>query len=165
MGTTPVSSEQETEATIHRAHQTWTIGNWKNAVWSCEPLFVLQLPDGWVIIWKTFRSALNQRFRLLLLLVVVWGIFFSQCTQGSLLLTDRCSNTTVYLSIAAVHPCIYHHVCISFRFPKHENEITVHKCHSQLLVGLNPIEHFWDVVERKICNQLFCNSGVMQSCQ
>jgi len=35
------SYEQETEATVHKGHQNWTIEEWKNIAWSDDSRFLL----------------------------------------------------------------------------------------------------------------------------
>ncbi len=52
-----------------RAHQNWTIEDWKNVAWSDESQFLLRHSDGRVRIWRKEHesmdpSCLSQRFRL-----------------------------------------------------------------------------------------------------
>jgi len=35
-----------------RAHQNWTVEDWKNVAWSDESRFLLRHSDGWVRIWR-----------------------------------------------------------------------------------------------------------------
>ncbi len=100
--------------------------------------------------------------------VMVWGIF-SWHTLGLLVPIEYRLNTTVYLSIFAVHvhPFMttvytssdgyfqqdnaprYKAQIISDWFLEHDNEFTLLKWPPQS-PDLNPIEQLWDVVEREI---------------
>ncbi len=93
-----------------KAHQNWTIKDWKNVAWSDESRFLRWHSDGRVRIWqknmKTWiHPALSQRFRPGGGGVMVWGIF-SWHTLGPLVPIEHCLNATAYLSIVAdhVHP-------------------------------------------------------------
>lgn len=56
LGATPVSNKQETEATIHLAHQKWEAEG-KNITWFDESRFLLRHSGGWIKIWcKQFKS-------------------------------------------------------------------------------------------------------------
>ncbi len=100
--------------------------------------------------------------------VMVWGIF-SWHSLSPLVPIERCLNTTAYLSIVADHvhpfmttvypssddyfqqenaPCNKAQI-ISDWFLEHDNEFTLLKWPLQS-PDLNPLEHFWDVVEREI---------------
>ncbi len=101
--------------------------------------------------------------------VVVWGIF-SWHTLDPLVQIEHRLNIRAYLSIVADHvhpfmttvypssdgyfqqdnaPCHKDQI-ISDWFLEHDNEFTLLKWPPQS-PDLNPIEHIWDVVERKIC--------------
>lgn len=57
LGVTPVSNKQETEATIHLAHQKWEAEKCKNITWFDESRFLLRHSGGWIKIWcKQFKS-------------------------------------------------------------------------------------------------------------
>ncbi len=114
------------------------------------------------------HPALYQRFRLVVVVLMVWGIF-SWHTLGPLVPIEHRLNATAYLSIVPdhVHPFIttvypssdvyfqqdnapcHKAQIISDSFLEHDNELTLLKWppHSP---DLNPIEHLWDVVEREI---------------
>ncbi len=42
-----------------RAHQNWTIENWKNVAWSDESRFVLRHSDGRVRIWCKEHESMD----------------------------------------------------------------------------------------------------------
>ncbi len=98
--------------------------------------------------------------------VMMWGIF-SWHTLGPLAPIEHCLNTTAYLSIVTMSiplrlvypssegyfqqdnaPCHKAQI-ISDWFIEHDNEFNLLKWSPQS-PDLNPIEHFWDVVEREI---------------
>ncbi len=99
--------------------------------------------------------------------VMVWGVF-SWHTMGPLVPIEHCLNATVYLSIVAdhVHPFMATVYPSSDGYFQQDNA----PCHKALIISdwflehnvftllkwpllspdINPIEHFWDVVEREI---------------
>ncbi len=143
-------------------HQNWTID---------ESRFLLQHSDG-VRIWCKERESMDPSSLVSTVQaagggVMVWGIF-SWHTLDPLAPIEHCLNATVFLSIVAdhVHPfmtTVYHLLMyfqqdnapchkaqiISDWFLEHDNEFTLLKWPPQS-PDLNPIEHFWDVVERDI---------------
>ncbi len=93
-----------------RAHQNWTIEDWKNVAWSDESRFLLQHSDGRVRIWCKEHESMDPSCLVSKVQaggggVMVWGIF-SWHTLGPLVPVEHCLNATAYLSIVAdhVHP-------------------------------------------------------------
>ncbi len=101
--------------------------------------------------------------------VMVWGIF-SWHTLCPLVPIEHCLNATAYLSIVAGNvnhvmttvylssdgyfqqdnaPCNKAQI-ISDWFLQHDNEFFTLLKRTPQSLDLNPIEHFWDVVEREI---------------
>ncbi|XDV42643.1 hypothetical protein PO909_011266 [Leuciscus waleckii] len=125
-----------------RAHQNWTVEDWKNVAWSDESRFLLRHSDVGDVSWHTLGPLVSIGHRL---------------------------NATAYLSIVSDHvhlfmttmysssdgyfqqdnaPCHKARI-ISNWFLEHDNEFTVLKWPPQL-PDLNPIERLWDVVEREL---------------
>jgi len=97
-----------------RAHQNWTVEDWKNVACSNESQFLLRHSDGRVRIWRKQNDNLDPSCLVTTVQagggggVMVWGMF-SWHTLGPLVLTWHRLNATVYLSSVSdhVHPFIY----------------------------------------------------------
>ncbi len=157
-----------------QAHQNWTSEDWKNISRSDESRYLLRHSDGSVRIWLKEHESMDPSCLVSMVQaagggVMVWGIF-SWDTLGPLVPIEHRLNVTAYLSIVADHvhtfmttvcpssdgyfqqdnaPCHKAQI-ISDMFLEHDNEFTLLKWPPQS-PNLNPIEHFWDVVEREIC--------------
>ncbi len=111
--------------------------------------------------------------------VMVWGIF-SWHTLGPLVPIEHRLNATAYLSIVAdhVHPFmttvypssdatssrIMHHVTKLKSSQTGFLNITILLKWPPQSLDLNPIEHLWDVVERKICIMDVQPTNLQQLC-
>ncbi len=158
----PLLSDKNKKRRIQlpQTHQNWTIEDWKNVAWSDESDDIQMVR---VRIWRKEHESMDPSC----LVVMVWGIF-SWHTLGPLVPIEYRLNTTVYLSIVAVHVhpfmttvysssdatssrIMHRHKTqiISDWFLEHDNEFTLLKRPPQS-PDLNPIEHLWDVVEREI---------------
>uniref|UniRef100_A0A3B3QF02 Transposase Tc1-like domain-containing protein n=1 Tax=Paramormyrops kingsleyae TaxID=1676925 RepID=A0A3B3QF02_9TELE len=156
-----------------RAHQNWTVEDWKNVAWSDESRFLLRHSNGRVSIWRKQNENMDPSCLVTTLQaggggVMVWGMF-SWHTLGPLVPIGHRLNATAYLSIVSDHvhpfmttmypssdgyfqqdnaPCHKARI-ISNWFLEHDNEFTVLQWPPQS-PDLNPIEHLWDVVEREL---------------
>ncbi len=87
-----------------KAHQNWTIEDWKNVAWSDESRFLLRHSDGRVRIWRKEHESMDPSCLVSMVQagggVMVWGIF-SWHTLGPLEPIEHHLNATVYLSIVA----------------------------------------------------------------
>ncbi len=93
-----------------RAHENWTIEDWKNVAWSDESLFLLRHSDGRVRIWHKEHESLDPSCLVSTVQaggggVMVWGIF-SCHNFVPLVPIEHLLNATAYLSIVAdyAHP-------------------------------------------------------------
>jgi len=132
-----------------RAHQNWTVEDWKNVACSDESRFLLRLSDGRVRIWRKQNENLDPSYLVTTVQagsggVMVWGTF-SWHTLGPLVTIGNRLNAMAYLSIVSnhVHPFMatmypssdgyfqqdnapYHKAgIISNWFLEHDNEFTV----------------------------------------
>ncbi len=102
---------------LQKAHQDWTIEDWKNVAWSDGSRFLLRHSDGRVRIWRKEHESMDPSCLVSTVQadgggVVVWGIF-SWHTLGPLVPIEHRLNATAFLSIVAdhVHPfrtTVYH---------------------------------------------------------
>jgi len=148
--------------------------NGKKIAWSDESRFLLKHSDGRVRIWREQNENMDPSCLVTTVQaggdgVMVWGMF-SWHTLGPLVSIGHRLNATAYLSIVSDYvypfmatmypfsdgyflqdnaPC-HKARKISNWFLEHDNEFTVLQCPPQS-PDLNPIEHFWDVVERELC--------------
>ena len=93
-----------------RAHQNWTVEDWKNVAWSDESRFLLRHSDGRVRIWRKQNENMDPSCLVTTVQaggggVMVWGMF-SWHTLGPLVPIGHRLNATAYLSIVSdhVHP-------------------------------------------------------------
>ncbi len=93
-----------------RAHQNWTIEDWKNVAWSVESRFLLRHSVGRVRIWRKEHESMDPSCLVSMVQaagggVIVCGMLYWH-TLGPLVPIEHCLNTTAYLSIVAdhVHP-------------------------------------------------------------
>uniref|UniRef100_A0AAY5KJH2 Transposase Tc1-like domain-containing protein n=1 Tax=Esox lucius TaxID=8010 RepID=A0AAY5KJH2_ESOLU len=126
-----------------RAHQNWTVEDWKNVAWSNESRFLLRRSDGRVRIWRKQNENMDP----------------CSHTLGPLVPIGDRLNATAYLRIVSDHvhpfmttmypssdgyfqqdnaPCHKARI-ISNWFLEHDNEFTVLKWPPQS-PDLNPIE-------------------------
>jgi len=93
-----------------RAHQNWTVEDWKNVAWSDESRFLLRHSDGRVRIFRKQNENMDPSCLVTTVQgsgggVMVWGMF-SWHFLGPLVQIGHCLNATAYLSIVSdhVHP-------------------------------------------------------------
>ncbi len=72
-----------------RAHENWTIEDWKNVAWSVESRFLLRHSDGRVRIWHKEHESMDPSCLVSTVQggggVMVWGLFswhtlYQECT-------------------------------------------------------------------------------------
>ncbi len=159
----------------------------KNVAWSEESRFLLRHSDGRVRIWHKEHESMDPSYLVSTVQsvgggVMVWEIFYWH-TLVPLVPIEHRINTTAYLSIVADHDhpfmttvytssdgyfqqdnaSCHKAQIISEWFLEHDNEFTLLKCPPQS-PDLNPIEHLWDVVERKICIMDVQPTNLQQLC-
>uniref|UniRef100_A0AAY5L5G1 Transposase Tc1-like domain-containing protein n=1 Tax=Esox lucius TaxID=8010 RepID=A0AAY5L5G1_ESOLU len=90
-----------------RAHQNWTVEDWKNVAWSDESRFLLRHSDGRVRIWRKQNENMDPSCLVTTVQaggggVMVWGMF----SWHTLVPIGHRLNATAYLSIVSdhVHP-------------------------------------------------------------
>ncbi len=105
----PLLSDKNRKRSLQfaRAHQNWTIEDWKNVAWSDESLFLLRHSDGRVRIWHKEHESLDPSCLVSTVQaggggVMVWGIL-SCHNFGPLVPIEHLLNATAYLSIVADH--------------------------------------------------------------
>ncbi len=141
-----------------QAHQNWTIEDWKKIAWSDESRFLLQPSDGRVRIWHKAHESMNPSC-LVSTVQAAGGVMVSWHTLGHFAYLSIVADH-VHPFMATVHPSsdgyfqqdnapCHKAQIISHWFLEHDNEFTLLKWPPQSS-DLNPIEHLWDVVERKI---------------
>uniref|UniRef100_A0AAY5JZ80 Transposase Tc1-like domain-containing protein n=1 Tax=Esox lucius TaxID=8010 RepID=A0AAY5JZ80_ESOLU len=95
-----------------RAHQNWTVEDWKNVAWSDESRVLLRHSDGRVRIWRKQNENMDPSCLVTTVQaggggggVMVWGMF-SWHTLGPLVPIGHRLNAKAYLSIVFdhVHP-------------------------------------------------------------
>ncbi len=84
-----------------RAHQNWTIEDWKNVAWSDESRILLRHSDGMVRIWRKEHERMDPSCLVSTVHaggggVMVWGIF-SWHTLGHLVPIEHRLSATSYL--------------------------------------------------------------------
>ncbi len=143
---------------FRKAHQNWTIEDWKNVAWSDESRFVLRHSDGRVRIWHEEHESVDPSCLVSAVQagsggVMVWGIY-SWHTLGPFVPIEHQLNATAFLSIVAdnVHPFMttvypssdgyfqqdnapcHKAQIISDWFLEHDNEFTLLKCPPQFKI-------------------------------
>jgi len=168
------TTNMEKRLQFARAHQNWTVENWKNIAWSDVSRFLLRHLDGRVRIWHKQNENMDPLCLVNIVQagggggVMVWRMF-SWHILGPLVALGHRLNAMAYLSIVSDHvhpfmttmypssdgyfqqdnsPCHKARI-ISNCFLEHNNEFTVLKWPPQSS-DLHPIEHLWDVVERDL---------------
>ncbi|XDV36000.1 hypothetical protein PO909_005854 [Leuciscus waleckii] len=86
-----------------RAHQNWTVEDWKNVAWSDESRFLLRHSDGRVRIWRKQNENMDPSCLVTTVQaggdgVMVWGMF-SWHTLGNLHFCDGTINADKYIEI------------------------------------------------------------------
>ncbi len=157
---------------LAQAHQNWTIEDWKNVAWSDESRFLLRHSDGRVRIWCKEHESMDPSCLVSTVQtaaggggVMVWGIYFlgTLNTNWALFkchsLPEYCCwpCSSLYDYSVPIFWCYFQQdtapchkaQIISDWFLEHDNKLTLLKWPPQS-PDLNPIEHFWVVVQREI---------------
>jgi len=91
---------------FERAHQYWTVEDWKNVAWSDESWFLMRHSDGRVRIWRKQNENMDPSCFVTTVQagggVMVWGMFFWH-TLGPLVPIGHRLNVPAYLSIVSNH--------------------------------------------------------------